>query len=884
MKVLYLVHQFYPEFYTGTEKFICKMASMTQRAGHSARVVTYSFNEDSFFDKEAGDILFRDFIYKGIPVTALRHKRIPETIHLALHDGSMAGAAEHILSREMPDVIHAGHLMRVHEFINTARGMKIPYLVTLTDFWLICPNVTLINSNGDLCRGPGVNGCLEACPALPESIMSSRFAEARTILSGARKVVSPSVFLGSLFRRVMEPLEVAVINHGMSYSRIRKNRKKYRQNDPVIFCYAGSLNEHKGVHLLIRAFKEIASGKAVLKIYGSGPDPSYVNKLHEMVAGDQRIEFCGVYSEEATGDIFAGIDVAVIPSLWYENYPLVLHEALACSVPVVASGIGGMAEKITDGSNGYTFPVGDVGALAKILSSIADNPLALNGLKKKIMEFISPSIEQEAYSYSLVYQEILSADVRQIQCPPVVSSARDSMKILLAVHVFFPEYTGGTEVLVRDTAKILQSRGYDVRIFTASPVSGQLKDGERFDSYNYDGLTVERFYHSLTPMGEQTNVLEIEYNNLFFAGYFREFLKSWKPDVVHFFHLQNLTASAIEACDELGIPVVYTATDFWPVCLLSQLRQYDNSLCSGPDKNSANCIRHFVMVSQPEELRSKMSKLPDWLLAVIVFGLKLGVGENHWVSPYVKALTKRPGFMIKRLNMIRRVLVPTHLMRRFLERHGVDKSRICFQQFGINMEYFDLIRDAKPRGSGEKLRVGFIGALFEHKGAHILIEAVRSLPVNMPLEVKIYGNLNQNPKYSETLKSLAGDDSRIVFCGHFSNDQIGIVFTGLDVLVVPSIWYENTPLVIYSAQADGCPVIATNLGGLSEVVKDRVNGLLFEKGDVAGLAGKIALLANDRKLLAELEKNTKRPKAMTEYVDELESYYKEVIAGNGRPR
>lgn len=406
MKVLYLVHQFYPEFYTGTEKFVCKMASLTQQAGHSARVVTYSFYEDSFFDNEVGDILFRDFAYKGIPVTALRHKRIPETIHLALHDASMAGVAEYILSREMPDVVHAGHLMRVHEFINTVRAMKIPYLATLTDFWLICPNATLINSNGDLCEGPGVNGCLEACPALPESVMSSRFAEARAILSGARKVVSPSVFLGSLFRKVMAPLDVAVINHGMSYSRIRKNRKEYRQNDPVIFCYAGSLNEHKGVHLLIRAFKEIASGKAVLKIYGSGPDPGYVNKLHEIAAGDQRIEFCGVYSEEATGEIFAGIDVAVIPSLWYENYPLVLHEALACSVPVVASGIGGMAEKIRDGVNGYTFPLGDVSALAGILNSIAANPEILNGLKDKLKGFAFPSIEQEALAYHDIYNSV----------------------------------------------------------------------------------------------------------------------------------------------------------------------------------------------------------------------------------------------------------------------------------------------------------------------------------------------------------------------------------------------------------------------------------------------------------------------------------------------
>ena len=68
------------------------------------------------------------------------------------------------------------------------------------------------------------------------------------------------------------------------------------------------------------------------------------------------------------------------------------------------------------------------------------------------------------------------------------------------------------------------------------------------------------------------------------------------------------------------------------------------------------------------------------------------------------------------------------------------------------------------------------------------------------------------------------------------NESIGDVFSELDVLVVPSVWYENTPLAIYSAQEAGCPVIASNLGGMSEVIKHEKNGLLFEAGDFVGLA------------------------------------------------
>jgi glycosyltransferase involved in cell wall biosynthesis len=451
------------------------------------------------------------------------------------------------------------------------------------------------------------------------------------------------------------------------------------------------------------------------------------------------------------------------------------------------------------------------------------------------------------------------------------------MKVLLAIHEFFPESTGGAEVLLLDSAKMLRDRGHEVRILTARPVKTPVEDDKRFDTYEYDGLSVERFNHAVVPMGSQTNIFELEYNNLFFASYFRKFLKQWNPDVVHFFHLHRLSASAVDVCAELRVPCVYTATDFWPVCLLSQLRLPDNSTCSGPSRNASNCLRHLVMSFQPENIRSKVKKMPDWLLALVVRLIKSGAGKQFWFAPYVKALAERPEFMRKRMNMFDRILAPTILMKDILERHGVDRQRLRLQRFGINMQHYRLT--TTPGSEQEKLHVGFIGALFEHKGAHLLIEAVRSLPSTIPLDVKIYGNPGQDPDYGDRLKAIAGDDARISFCGTFPNERIGEIFEKIDVLVVPSIWFENTPLVIYSALAAGRPVIATDLGGMSEVIKDRTNGMLFRKGDVPGLAKIIRLLADDRALLATLSDNTKPPKSIPQYVDELEACYDEVIKG-----
>lgn len=407
MKILYLVHQFFPEYYTGTEKFVSKISSMMQKVGYGARVITYSYYQDSFFEKEAGDILYRESTYKGIPVTMLRHKRIPENINIAMRDKRMKDFAEHVISTEEPDIVHVGHPMRVNEFIFASQRLNIPYIVTLTDFWLICPKVNLVNSRGSLCAGPGGGKeCVTSCPELPHEFMVERAGLARSLLFGAKKVVSPSKFLGGIFKNELGSLDIAVVNHGISYSKIKRNNKNYTNEDTLVFCYAGSLNYHKGIHVLIDAFKMITSSNVVLKIFGSGPDSSYVDKLIDQSRSDRRIEFCGIYSEEDVGDIFSNVDVVITPSLVYENYPLVLHEALACNTPVVASNIGGMAEKVKDGINGFTFPVGNAGALHAVMMQIVVNPTILNTLKERIKVSSVSTIEQEACTYNRIYTNV----------------------------------------------------------------------------------------------------------------------------------------------------------------------------------------------------------------------------------------------------------------------------------------------------------------------------------------------------------------------------------------------------------------------------------------------------------------------------------------------
>jgi glycosyltransferase involved in cell wall biosynthesis len=450
------------------------------------------------------------------------------------------------------------------------------------------------------------------------------------------------------------------------------------------------------------------------------------------------------------------------------------------------------------------------------------------------------------------------------------------MKILLTVHQFLPHFSTGTEILTFETAKSLQQLGHEVCVLTGFPAREVLSDEKRFDAYAYQGVQVRRFHYSYVPMDGQNNITEAEYKNLFFASHFQIFLERTQPDVVHFFHLQRLSASAVEVCHQMGIPTALTPTDFWFVCPTIQLLLPDGSMCCGPKWNAANCVRHLVELNKPEGIKVQIGKRPDWLLALTIWANQRGTVKSPWFTPEIAALAERHVYLREQLNKIDRVLVPTRLMESVLTANGLAQEKVVFAPYGINLAY--LQRSPRPL-RGDTLRVGFIGSLNEHKGVHLLVEAIRSLLPGRPLELKIFGQVEDVPAYVARLRELASGDPRIQFCGTFANPIIGEVFSGLDVLVVPSIWYENTPLVIYSAQAAGCPVIASDLGGMAEVIHHEDNGLLFKPGSVAELAQALQRVSEDRDLLERLAKRAIMPRSIRDYVRQIETVYEDIVTG-----
>jgi glycosyltransferase involved in cell wall biosynthesis len=152
------------------------------------------------------------------------------------------------------------------------------------------------------------------------------------------------------------------------------------------------------VHLAIEAFARLRTSEqrpgAVLRIHGNADwYPSYVKRLRAL-AGGLPVEFCGEFDEERTGEVYAGLDVLVVPSLWWENAPLTIHEATLMRVPVLAADFGGMAEFVRDGMNGRLFRRGDADDLARVMQEVVDHPDLLERLRAPA--FVVKSIAEDA--------------------------------------------------------------------------------------------------------------------------------------------------------------------------------------------------------------------------------------------------------------------------------------------------------------------------------------------------------------------------------------------------------------------------------------------------------------------------------------------------------
>lgn len=439
------------------------------------------------------------------------------------------------------------------------------------------------------------------------------------------------------------------------------------------------------------------------------------------------------------------------------------------------------------------------------------------------------------------------------------------MKVLLVVHQFFPDFSAGTEVLTLGVARELRRRGHLVHILSGHPGHDDLEEWQRCVRDRFDDFEISRFHHAYVPMGGQRSMIEVGSDNKVAARFFQQILQEFRPDCIHYFHLNRLGTGLIAAADAAGIVQSLTPTDFWTICPTAQLRYPDGSLCTGPSRHAGNCVKHFAQNPvRARWVRELARRVPTGLVDAFV---PLARGERGRLAAEVRALDQRLPKTIERLNRLRCVVAPNAFMRAKLIEYGVDPARVVEIAFGVDLPAHSA-SGSLPTHVPDRLRIGFIGTLAPHKGAHVLLGALRQLPAARWTAV-IYGNLAEFPDYAQELQALSADLPGVTFAGTFPSDVIFDVLADVDVLVVPSLWYENTPLVVYSAQAAKKLIVASDHPGIAAAVRHDVDGLLFPAGDAQALAQLLVRLAQDPDLRARLRAQVKPPRSVADYVDDL---------------
>lgn len=415
------------------------------------------------------------------------------------------------------------------------------------------------------------------------------------------------------------------------------------------------------------------------------------------------------------------------------------------------------------------------------------------------------------------------------------------MRIALVVHKFPPASLGGTETYTYNLASGLAARGHDVSVFYRDDGDGSaFREGWEAAG----GFKVWRVGRSFDPAtADPARLFFDTFLNQDVERSFQRFLAETQPELVHFQHLMLLSVRLPLFVRRIGVPMLLTLHDYWFRCSNSQLIWPDGQICRGKlaGIHCARCATARVNSPLLRALHPALAPLFQW---------------RDWL---VKRAALSVGYF----------LAPSHFLRDQYLAVGFPGERFEVLENGVNVAR---IR-AFPRRSSEEgpLRLTYLGSLAWQKGVHILLEAMQGLSPDR-IRLRVYGNPALFPAYTAQL-GAAVDPRNTSMEGVIPNDQVGRVFAETDLLVVPSLWYENSPVVIQESYAAGVPVLASRLGALTEKVRDGVDGKLVAPGDVPAWHAVLQQLASDPTLARTWRSNIREPLHIDQHVERLEQHY-----------
>ncbi len=399
------------------------------------------------------------------------------------------------------------------------------------------------------------------------------------------------------------------------------------------------------------------------------------------------------------------------------------------------------------------------------------------------------------------------------------------MRILHVIHGYPMRFNAGSEIYTQSLCHALAAR-HEVHVFTREENAFAPPCALRQDRDQDDPRVA---LHLVNMAGSRDR-----YRNEEVDRRFAEVLDSVRPEVVHVGHLNHLSTSLVTEAARRGLPVVYTLHDFWLMCPRGQFIQMAPAspadpwpVCDGQDheKCSRRCYGRYFS-GAPDEEPKDVAQWTDWVARRMAHVREMCERVDLFIAPSRATMDRFHSEFELPLAKLR------HLP------YGFDRDRLV----------------GRRRRAGEPFTFGYIGTHIPAKGIHLLLDAFGR--VQSPARLRIYGRPRSpdTDALREIATSLPGDaGSRVEWLPEYRNAEIvREVFDRVDAVVVPSIWVENSPLVIHEAQGAGVPVVTADVGGMAELVAHEENGLLFRHRDPEDLARQMQRLADDPAFAARL--------------------------------
>jgi glycosyltransferase involved in cell wall biosynthesis len=447
------------------------------------------------------------------------------------------------------------------------------------------------------------------------------------------------------------------------------------------------------------------------------------------------------------------------------------------------------------------------------------------------------------------------------------------LRILHAIHDYLPVHQAGSELYVDALARALRDIGHHpvvvAAVFSPKDAHGSLKWRSHAGVpvievvNNWEGTGFVTTYDAGAVQTALTHVLD-----------------ATEPDVLHVHNLLNLAMALPALARARGIAVVATLHEYTLACPSGGQRVHraETHLCRSIDP--ARCARCFPDSPFYAQWRfgQVTSRVPSGLAGraatALVRRIPLAARAGRAALAASPGPPVSPADIATRLDAARQafaqfqvVVAPSESLADEYRGLGFPADRLETSDYGFSA-LRPTARSTRPEG---RLRIGFAGTLVWHKGVDILIDAAHHLPADR-IDVRIFGDEATFPDYTRDLRQRA-DGLPVSFRGRYAHGDIGAVLAEIDVLVVPSRWLENSPLVIHEAFMAKVPVVASAIGGMPDLLGGGRHGMLVPPDDPVALAEALRTLIEQPEGIQALAARSPRVKSIADDAAEWVARY-----------